>query len=84
MECGQITATMAKSDALISGSFALHFFERSVWQPSDVDIYVKDGEGSNALGTYLANSEGYVLETTKENDEEYQGVEYIVSVLHFW
>lgn len=75
---------MAKSDALIFGSFALQFFERSLWQPSDVDIYVKNGEGSEALGTYLAESEGYVLETTRENDEEYEGVEYIVSVSHPW
>ena len=35
---------MAKTDALISGSFAFQFFERTSWKPSDLDIFVEHGE----------------------------------------
>ncbi|KAL8936155.1 MAG: hypothetical protein Q9211_004322 [Gyalolechia sp. 1 TL-2023] len=71
---------MAKSDALISGSFALHFFERSVWLPEDLDIYARDGQESNSLSMYLEQSEGYLLVSAKENAEEYAGLEFVVSV----
>ncbi|KAL8851878.1 MAG: hypothetical protein Q9221_003201 [Calogaya cf. arnoldii] len=59
---------MAQFGALISGSFALQFFERSFWPSSDLDIYVEDSqEGTESLGEYLEKSEGYSLESVNEN-----------------
>lgn len=77
-----LRSQMAKSDALISGSFALHFFDRSTWQPEDLDLYAQDGEQSSSLCKHLQTSEGYFLDTIKEVGEVYEGVGYIVSVLH--
>ncbi|TGO46064.1 hypothetical protein BCON_0347g00110 [Botryotinia convoluta] len=62
---------LAAHDALISGSFALQFFERRFWQDSDLDIYVNgsDESGSlNRLGEYLVNNEGYKLQAAKEDE----------------
>ncbi|KAA8575381.1 hypothetical protein EYC84_004550 [Monilinia fructicola] len=64
---------LAKHDALISGSFALQFFERRFWHDSDLDIYV---DGSNELrspdpiGEYLVEREGYKLRSAKTEQEE--------------
>ncbi|RAL60990.1 hypothetical protein DID88_010086 [Monilinia fructigena] len=63
---------LAKHDALISGSFALQFFERRFWHDSDLDIYV---DGSNELrspdpiGEYLVEREGYKLRSTKTEED---------------
>ena len=53
---------MGETNALISGSFAIQFFERKFWPDSDLDMYVKEGEESDALRRYLVMSEGYKLE----------------------
>lgn len=62
---------LGKHDALISGSFALQFFERVCWEESDLDIYVEQGEGATQLTRYLKKVEGYQY---KENsfDCEYE------------
>ncbi|KAL9002532.1 MAG: hypothetical protein Q9180_009968, partial [Flavoplaca navasiana] len=60
-----LRSKMGELDALISGSFAIQFFERVTWPSSDLDMYVKEGEGSDALCAYLVESEGYTLQATK-------------------
>jgi hypothetical protein len=47
----------ARGGTLISGSFALQFFDRSFYAESDLDLYLHPGE-AKALGTFLV-SEGY-------------------------
>lgn len=63
-----LRSQLGKCTALISGSFALQFFERVFWDESDLDIFVQDGRGSGELGLYLAEEEGYVLDSTKGRD----------------
>ncbi|KAE8452790.1 hypothetical protein EG329_013062 [Mollisiaceae sp. DMI_Dod_QoI] len=65
---------MAQCDALISGSFALQFFARTVWMDADLDIYVQSYPTKNAavFGDYLIAGEGYAL----DNVEEMNGYEY--------
>lgn len=55
---------MAETNALISSSFAIQFFERVVWPSSNLDMYVEEGEDSDTIAQYLVMSEGYTLEDT--------------------
>ncbi|KAL8815414.1 MAG: hypothetical protein Q9223_005438 [Gallowayella weberi] len=57
---------MGRTDALISGSFALQYFERVTWPASDLDIFVESGENSENLCKYLAETEGYFRVQGKE------------------
>lgn len=59
---------MRKHHAVVSGGLALQFFDREVWQESDMDVFVRRGVGSRALGQYLVQKEGYCME--KETSEE--------------
>lgn len=59
---------MGKHDVLISGSFALQFFERVFWKDSDLDVFVKRGQGAEAFGSYLCEKEGYKLLDVKDQD----------------
>lgn len=63
-----LRSQLGRCNALISGSFALQYFERVVWNDSDLDIFVQDGRGTGELGLYLAETEGYVLDSTKRRD----------------
>ena len=59
---------LAKHDALISGSFALQFFERRFWLDSGLDIYVQDANdfrNPEQIGTYLVKHESYELQGSK-------------------
>lgn len=58
---------MGIHNALISGSFAVQFFERVVWKDSDMDIFVEGGLEASAMECYLFN-DGYdfVQEVTNE------------------
>jgi hypothetical protein len=57
-----LRSQMALSKALISGSVALQFFDRSIWDGSDLDIYVCDREPfASRVKDYLLAKEGYVL-----------------------
>lgn len=51
--------TLGKSGGLISGSFALQFFERVVWRDADLDVFVEDGRGAAELVRYVEEEEGY-------------------------
>lgn len=57
---------LGRSNALISGSFALQFFERVVWPDSDLDIMVQEGEDLERMAKHLIESEGYKM--VSEND----------------
>ena len=69
---------LGRSDALISGSFALQFFERVIWQESDLDIVVEEGTGADKLAEYLIRVEGY--ERSKNQDFEAYRVDDIDGV----
>ncbi len=62
-------SSLRRSDALISGSFALQFFERVTWPESDLDIMVRDGDALEEMHRYLTKSEGYsmVCEAMRES-----------------
>ena len=82
--CG-FRSQMAKSDALIAGSFIVQFFERTPWKPSDLDIFVEDGgygECANTFQRYLLDKEGYESSYTKDNEYEpdYMATDYIARV----
>ncbi|KAI0012491.1 hypothetical protein F4779DRAFT_614462 [Xylariaceae sp. FL0662B] len=61
---------LGKSDALISGSFALQFLERVVWPESDLDIMVQDGENLEGLARFLTETEGYEMTLSKGLSDE--------------
>ncbi len=52
---------MGLYDAVISGSFALQFFERVFWKDSDMNVFIKKGAGADTFCPYLAEEEGYAL-----------------------
>ncbi|EPE36883.1 hypothetical protein GLAREA_09046 [Glarea lozoyensis ATCC 20868] len=60
---------LATYDALISGSFAVQFFERKIWEDSELDVYVEgwidDQDSFDALGEYLVVNEGYTLQSAR-------------------
>ena len=56
---------MCEYEALISGSFVLQYFEKVLWEESDLDIFIKQGDGADAFAQYLVKEEGYVLVKTQ-------------------
>jgi hypothetical protein len=58
-------SAIAHHDALVSGSFAIQFFDDVLFNGSDLDAYIQDGEGASAFGHYLRRGEGYALEKEK-------------------
>jgi hypothetical protein len=56
-------------EAVISGSFAVQFFDRTTYQDSDLDIYVKHGDHVKALADRLTAVEGYQLSRTRPGDD---------------
>ena len=57
----QFRDQLAFSDALISGSFALQFFERVVWHGTGLDIFVQGGIKAESLGQYLCVQQVYEM-----------------------
>jgi hypothetical protein len=55
-------------NALISGSFALQLFLSEYWPGSDLNIFVEQGAGMDALDEHLRTREHYVLESEKNKD----------------
>ncbi|KAI0149469.1 hypothetical protein GGR57DRAFT_514875 [Xylariaceae sp. FL1272] len=49
---------LGKSNALISGGFALQFLEGVTWEGSDLDIFVEKGQDAQAMEQYLLSA-GY-------------------------
>ena len=64
-----LRSQMGKFDALISGSFAIQFFERVTWPDSDLDFFVEQGQGCESFCKYLVEAEGYKLVRSKEQDD---------------
>jgi hypothetical protein len=52
---------LGKCDGLISGSFALQFFERVFWEGSGLDVFVEDRREAREFEHYLVNVENYKL-----------------------
>lgn len=73
---------LGRYDALISGSFAIQFFDGVIWEESDLDIYVKRLEGDAPIGKYLMSKEGYKFETVKslKDHDGYPSVKDLISV----
>ena len=61
---------MGKYGALISGSFAIQFFERVVWEESDLDIFVEEGLDASNFEQYLCEKEGYHLTRKQSSGDE--------------
>lgn len=53
---------LGRCEALISGSFALQFFERVTWPQSDLDIFAEEGGNFHSMCIYLESKEGYKLQ----------------------
>ena len=48
---------MGTHNALISGSFAVQFFEGVTWSQSDLDIFVEYGSDADQMEDYICNVE---------------------------
>ena len=67
---------MRDHGAVISGSVALQFFERTCWKESDLDLFVVGEDGAVALGQHLETREGYKAsapEPTSDHRRRYPG-----------
>ena len=61
---------MAAKNALISGSFAVQFFERVTWNESDLDIFVNFQADATEFEQYLCEREGYRFDRMLGQDSE--------------
>ena len=79
--CG-LRSQMAKSDALIAGSFVVQFFELTSWKPLDLDIFVEHGECANIFQRYLLDKEGYGFPNIESSGygPDYMTTDYIARV----
>jgi hypothetical protein len=64
-----LRAQLRETHAIISGSFAVQFFDRDTYPDSDLDIYVERGDQSPGLVEYLTMVEGYMLFKSIERDQ---------------
>ena len=72
---------MATHDALISGSFAIQFFERVNWNESDLDIFVEGETGAAEFEQYLCEREGYHFDHELGADSEmYENMHKLMKV----
>ncbi len=69
---------LGRYDALVSGSFAVQFFDRVQWTDSDLDIYIKGGVSTDAFGTYLCEAEGYDAGEGPQNDYSFNRIIEVV------
>ncbi|KAI0696059.1 hypothetical protein C8T65DRAFT_615610, partial [Cerioporus squamosus] len=58
-------ALMSRTGLLISGSFALQFFDRSFYPNSDLDLYVWTDESVIEAGNWL-KTEGYIYKSSSD------------------
>ena len=64
-----LRSQLAIHNGLIAGGFAVQFLDRVTWD-SDLDIFAPKGEKATAIGTYLAECEGYTLVKKKHFGED--------------
>lgn len=69
----QFRSKLGEYNAIVSGSFALQFFDRVVWPESDLDIFILDSRQEGFMA-YLCESEGYVCDTTEPRAMEYEAM----------
>ena len=68
---------MARTDMVISGSFALQFFDRSFYPESDLDLYVYYNEKLHEIASHLLK-EGYTFKPAGEQiADSLKEIEYI-------
>ena len=72
---------LRESEAIISGSFAVQFFDRTTYQDSDLDIFIKHGDQVGALADHLTAVEGYRLRE-KDPDLEATWLYDSLSAIH--
>lgn len=70
------------TEALITGSFALEFFERPFWRAPNLDLVVQEGERAFGLLEYLTRCEDYVYDKEPEPDTVPHGFRYVDKVSH--
>lgn len=73
---------LGNHQGLISGSFALQFFETVRWDDSDLDLFFekehpnfgadKEGSGYQQMITHLVEMEGYSLQSHEDGTETYE------------
>ncbi len=56
---------MRDDEALISGSFAVQYFDRTTYADSDLDVFVEHGDHVKGLDDYLTSAEGYQVITIR-------------------
>ena len=61
---------MGKHGALLSGSFTIQFFERVMWQESDLDVFVEKGVDPSNFERYLCEKGGYHFTHQHSGDDE--------------
>ena len=61
---------MARSDALISGTFVAQFFERVFWDRETLDLWVQEGLECELFSEYLSDIAGYSEIDLKEIDRQ--------------
>ncbi|QDS77712.1 hypothetical protein FKW77_004048 [Venturia effusa] len=76
--------TLGINDALVSGSFALQFFERVMWKESDLDIFVQEGAGFDNMCSHLIEKEGYALQSHQAQEQlRHYHVDLLVEIKTF-
>ncbi|MCJ1392446.1 hypothetical protein MMC18_005313 [Xylographa bjoerkii] len=70
----EFRALLGRHDALVSGDFALQFFERQVRQDCDLDIFVRKGSDTLALCNYLTDTEDYTSSPIKYGESSEQDI----------
>ena len=61
----RLRSKLAENNGLISGGFAVHFFDRVKWD-SDLDIFAPQDFHARAIRLYLEDFEGYKLVKKKD------------------
>ena len=79
---------MSMTGAIISGSFALQFFERVNWKDSDLDVFVEYTEKANAIISggftalchYVETVEGYKYKSDSTGSDAYENTKDLEEV----
>jgi hypothetical protein len=66
-----LRGVMRDHRAVISGSFALQFFERVSWKESDLDLFVQKPSEAKALKEHLVRKEGYRRRKAPDDASQY-------------
>lgn len=72
---------MARYDALISGNFAVQYFERNIWSCKRLVVYILQGRGSQLFSKYLSTIAGYSEEKLKEYGPDRPAMEVGISAM---